>query len=41
MLDDNDLVIHTLRWHQMGIVDQKDLYSVDQRSYAVSLEKTF
>jgi outer membrane receptor protein involved in Fe transport len=39
--DDNDLAIHTLRWHQMGTVEQKDLYSVDQRSYAVSLEKTF
>jgi hypothetical protein len=35
------LAIHTLRWHQMGTADQKDLYSVDQRSYALRLEKTF
>jgi outer membrane receptor protein involved in Fe transport len=38
---DNSLAIHTLRWHQMGTSDQKDLYSVDQRSYALRVEKTF
>jgi hypothetical protein len=37
----NDLAIHTLRWHQMGTTDQKDLYSLDQRSYALQVEKSF
>jgi outer membrane receptor protein involved in Fe transport len=39
--DENELAIHTLRWHQMGTADQKDLYSVDQRSYALRIEKAF
>jgi hypothetical protein len=38
---DNRLGIHTLRWHQMANADQRDLYSVDQRSYALRIEKTF
>jgi hypothetical protein len=39
--EDNSLAIHTLRWHQMANAEQKDLYSVDQRSYMLRLEKTF
>ncbi len=39
--ESNDLAIHTLRWQQMGTSDQKDLYSVDRRSYALRLEKVF
>ena len=38
---DNSLAIHTLRWHQMANADQRDLYSVDQRSYALQAEKSF
>lgn len=37
----NSLAIHTLRWHQMGTREQKDLYSVDQRSYQARMEKSF
>jgi hypothetical protein len=39
--EDNSLAIHTLRWHQVATGDQKDLYSLDQRSYALQIEKSF
>lgn len=38
---DNDLAIHTLRWQQQGSKDHKDLFAVDLRSYAISIEKAF
>ncbi|MCB9496390.1 MAG: TonB-dependent receptor plug domain-containing protein [Fibrobacteria bacterium] len=38
---DNDLAINTLRWQQMGSTDHKDLFAVDVRSYAVTLQKSF
>ncbi|HLP41439.1 MAG TPA: TonB-dependent receptor, partial [Fibrobacteria bacterium] len=37
---DNTLAIHTLRWHQMADLAHKDLYSVDQRSYLLRVEKS-
>jgi len=38
---DNDLAINTLRWQQMGDTNHKDLFALDVRSYAVSIEKAF
>lgn len=38
---DNDLAINTLRWQQQGASNHKDLFAVDVRSYAVSVEKAF
>ncbi len=40
-LEDNSLAGNTLRWQQMGVPNQKDLYAVDLRSYAIKVEKTF
>lgn len=38
---DNDWASNTLRWQQMGTPDQKDLYAVDLRSYAIKINKSF
>ena len=39
--EDNSLAGNTLRWQQMGVPNQKDLYAVDLRSYAIKVEKAF
>ena len=33
--------LNSVRWQQSAFADQKDLYTVDQRSFAIKLEKTF
>ena len=33
--------LNAVRWQQSAFADQKDLYTVDQRSFAIKLEKTF
>lgn len=38
---DNDLAINSLRWQQMGAPDQRDVWAVDLRSYAITVEKAF
>jgi outer membrane receptor protein involved in Fe transport len=38
---DNGMAAHTLRWQQMGASDHRDLFAVDVRSYALTVEKGF
>lgn len=33
--------LNAVRWQQSAFPDQKDLYTVDQRSFAIKLEKNF